>query len=77
MKYPIIGTIDSINKITKEELYKCYNTFYHPKNMFLSISGDVNVEETFKLIEENQKNKQFKEFKNLKCKYTSFSLLFA
>jgi hypothetical protein len=27
------------------------------------------VEETFKLIEENQKNKQFKEFKNLKCKY--------
>lgn len=65
----VVGTIESINSITKEILYKCYNTFYHPKNMFLSISGDVNVEETFKLIEENQKNKQFKEFKSLKCKY--------
>ena len=28
----IAGTVDSIYKITKEELYKCYNTFYNPGN---------------------------------------------
>jgi len=65
----VVGTIESINSITKEILYKCYNTFYHPKNMYLSISGDVDVEEVFKIIEENQKNKQFPIFKGIKCKY--------
>lgn len=65
----VVGTIDSINSITKEILYKCYNTFYHPQNMYLSISGDVDVEEVFKIIEENQSKKQFPEFKGIKCKY--------
>ena len=65
----VVGTMESINSITKEILYTCYETFYHPKNMFLSISGDVDVEETFKLIEENQNKKSFPNFTGLKCKY--------
>lgn len=68
MKYPIIGTIESINAITKEELYKSYNTFYHPNNMFLVITGNINVDETIKLIKENQSKKQFKKFNNIKLK---------
>lgn len=40
----IAGTVDSIYKITKEELYKCYNTFYNPGNMALFVIGDLDVE---------------------------------
>jgi len=68
-KEDVVGSIDSINSISKEILYKCYNTFYHPKNMFLCISGDVDVDKTFELIENNQSKKEFMPFKPLKCKY--------
>jgi len=68
-KEDVVGSIDSINSISKEILYKCYHTFYHPKNMFLCISGDVDVDKTFELIENNQSKKEFMPFKPLKCKY--------
>lgn len=41
VRIDIAGTVDSINKITKEELYKCYNTFYNPGNMALFVVGDL------------------------------------
>ena len=31
---PILGSVESIKKITKEDLYECYNTFYRPNNMY-------------------------------------------
>ena len=37
--------------------------------MYLCISGDVDVENTFKIIETNQNKKTFLPFKPLKCKY--------
>lgn len=37
----IAGTIDSVRSITKETLYECYRTFYHPSNMTLFVVGDV------------------------------------
>ena len=48
----IAGTIESISKIDKEVLYKCYNTFYNPANMVMCFVGDFNPEE---LIEEVKK----------------------
>lgn len=45
------GTVESVYKITKEELYSCYNTFYNPKNMFCIVIGDVNVDETINKID--------------------------
>lgn len=68
MKDPIIGTIESVRSITKEELYACYNTFYHPANMFVIVSGNVDPEKTIKLIEENQSKKEFKKFNKIKVK---------
>ncbi len=65
MKDPIIGTIESVKSITKEELYTCYNTFYHPANMFVVVSGNVDPEKTIKLIEENQKKKEFEDFNKI------------
>ncbi len=46
---PILGTIDSIKSITKEDLYTCYNTFYHPSNMFLVVGGAVDPDEIIKI----------------------------
>ncbi len=52
VKLDIAGTVESISKITKEVLYSCYNTFYHPSNMIMCISGDFEPE---KIIEEIKK----------------------
>ena len=68
MKYPIIGSIESINKITKEDLYNCYNTFYHPANMVLVITGNVDENEVIEIVKNNQNKKNFKEFKEIKLK---------
>lgn len=47
----IAGTKETVNKITKENLYTCYNTFYSPKNMFFIVIGDVDVLKTINDIE--------------------------
>ena len=48
----VAGSKESISHITKEILYSCYNTFYHPSNMVMIISGDFEPE---KIIEEVKK----------------------
>ena len=55
IKIDIAGTKESIAKITKDTLYTCYNTFYHPSNMFIVIVGDVDIEESIDLIKSNLK----------------------
>ena len=59
---PIVGTKDSIYSITKEDLYRCYNTFYYPSNMYLVLVGNVDVDKTISIIKENQSKR------NLDCK---------
>lgn len=56
----IAGTVESIGKITKEMLYDCYHTFYHPSNMSLFVVGGVNPEEIMELVRQNQAAKTFK-----------------
>ena len=64
-KYPIAGTVEDIYKITKEDLYNCYNTFYHPSNMFLVITGNVEPKEALNVIKINQDDKKFEEQKEI------------
>ena len=64
----VIGTVESINSITKEILYKCYNTFYNPGNMIVVVTGNVDAYKTLEIIEKNQENKKFDEFYNIKLK---------
>lgn len=68
IKYSIAGTVDSINKITKEDLYTCYNTFYNPSNMFLVVTGNVDYKEVIDLVKLNQSKKNFKKINNIKIK---------
>ncbi len=68
IRYPIIGNIESIRKITKEDLYKCYNTFYHPSNMYIVISGKVKPEQAIEWISKNQEKKERKKVEKIKVK---------
>ena len=67
-KISIGGTVESIYKITKEDLYKCYNTFYHPSNMFIVITGNVEPDKIINIIKDNQSKKQFRKTQNITIK---------
>lgn len=67
-KDSIIGTVDDINKITEKTLFACYNTFYHPDNMFLVVTGNFNEEEILDSIIKNQSQKEFKKLKEIMVK---------
>lgn len=59
VKIDIAGTVESIDDITAEHLYTCYDTFYHPSNMVLFVVGAVQPEEMMAFIKKNQQGKRF------------------
>ena len=50
VKIDIAGTVESISKIDKDVLYKCYNTFYNPSNMVFVVCGDFEPEKMLQEI---------------------------
>ncbi|WP_239254104.1 EF-P 5-aminopentanol modification-associated protein YfmH [Listeria ilorinensis] len=66
VKIDIAGTVESISAITKDLLYLCYQTFYHPSNMVLFVVGNLEPEEMMRLIEENQAAKDFQQVAPIK-----------
>ena len=65
VKMQVGGTIESVKKITKEDLYKCYETFYNPSNMFIVITGNVNPDKTIEIIKKNIVEMKKIEFTNI------------
>lgn len=65
----IAGTVESISHITKDLLYTCYETFYHPSNMLLFIVGPVDPEAIMKQVKENQAKKEFASAEEIKRKF--------
>ncbi len=63
-KYPITGNADDIKKITIDDIKLAFNTFYHPLNMFLIVTGNFNPYELMEAINENQNSKNFVKFLN-------------
>ncbi len=51
VRIDIAGSLESISKIDRDVLYKCYNTFYHPSNMAILVVGDVDPEKVFEMVE--------------------------
>lgn len=47
----IAGTVESIYKLTAQDLIECYEAFYHPENMILVLVGDIPMEEAVLLLE--------------------------
>ena len=57
------GECEDIDKITKEDLYICYNTFYQPNNMFIVITGNFNKDKALQIIKKNISNIENKQEK--------------
>ena len=48
----IAGSVEEIYKITKEDLYACYNNFYIPSNMFVLVVGNFDREIALEIIKD-------------------------
>ncbi len=56
LKKDIAGTVNSINKITPEILYKCHSVFYNPSNMILCVCGQADFDNVIKIADKLLKN---------------------
>lgn len=53
VKIDIAGTEESIRQITKETLFLCHKTFYHPSNMVVFVAGDVDPAQVVDLVKKS------------------------
>jgi len=58
----ITGEVDDIKQIELEDIKLIYDAFYHPKNMFLVVSGNINPYEIEKIINDNLNRKNIIEY---------------
>ena len=58
VRIDVAGTVQSINKINKNVLYECYNSFYVPENMTIVVCGNFEKNHIFDLIEKEIINKE-------------------
>lgn len=54
IRVDIGGTVESVKKITKEDLDITYQTFYQPSNMFLVITGNFDTKKAMDVIRSNK-----------------------
>lgn len=64
-RYEVAGTVDDIKQITIDDIKDTYETFYHPENMFLIITGNFNPYEAIEIVNKNLLNKTFPKFKKI------------
>ena len=57
----ICGSAESIAKINAETLYQAYSAFYTPKNMILSVCGDVTPEQILSKVDREMSGRVFAE----------------
>ena len=65
-KYLITGEVEDIKKIDIDDIELIYDAFYHPKNMFLVVTGNVNPYEIEQMVNDNLDKKEFNEYLNPK-----------
>lgn len=63
-KFLVTGEVEDVKATTVEELQDIYDTFYHPQNMYLVITGNFNPYEAIGIIKENQAKKEFPPYRN-------------
>lgn len=62
-KRTITGKVEDIKKIKLEDILLVYNTFYHPENMFLIVTGNFNPYEIAESVKATMAGKSFDKFK--------------
>lgn len=64
----VCGNVKDVKSTTLKDIENSYQTFYHPSNMFIIITGNFNHEEALAIIEENQSKKEFGRIPEIKIK---------
>jgi predicted Zn-dependent peptidase len=70
-KYLITGSVEDIKEIKLEDIENVYNAFYHPKNMFLILTGNFNPEEAVAITTDVMKDFSFPDYKVPEIKFPS------
>lgn len=65
VRIDIAGTVESISHINADLLYKCYNTFYNPGNMFICIAGNVETEKVLEIINKSIKQTEKRQIERI------------
>ncbi|BDG62047.1 EF-P 5-aminopentanol modification-associated protein YfmH [Caldinitratiruptor microaerophilus] len=60
VRIDIAGTVESIRQITKEQLYRCHATFYHPSNMMVFVAGDVDPQAVIQQVADNVEKRGYR-----------------
>lgn len=61
----ITGTKNDVKNTSVKDIENAYNTFYHPANMFVVLTGNFNPDEAIAIITENQAKKEFPKQKKI------------
>ena len=61
-KYLVTGMPEDIRSITIDDVLNVFDNFYHPKNMFLTVTGNVNPYEIEKIVEEYFDDKKYDKY---------------
>lgn len=56
LSLPILGSSESLENITREDLINYFESYYTPSNTVISIAGNFDLNETIKLIKERFSN---------------------
>lgn len=60
----VTGEKEDIKNITLENSLNVFNNFYHPKNMFLTVTGKVNPYEVVKIVDEYFEGREIPKYLN-------------
>ena len=53
----VAGNLEDVSKISLEDITKAYDYFYEPSNMFVIITGNIDVDKILEIIKNNQEAK--------------------
>lgn len=48
----VLGTEDSLNSLSREDIVDYYHKYYNPENMVISVAGNIKSKEIIKILEE-------------------------
>jgi len=71
--FPILGTEESIRKLSKDYVFNYYKKKYIPENLILSVSGNIKHEDLIKMVDEKFRNYPNSKKNDLKFEKTNFN----
>lgn len=69
--YPILGTEESIKKLSRDHIISYFSSNYIPENIVISLAGNIDTKEAFKML-----NYHFGSFNNLNKNKNSISNIY-